>query len=299
MTPEQYVDVIQQVILQNFQPNDPTGSMTVARIGWYARMATGVEPAQVGFAKFRDALAVLEQRGVIRLGENSKNALAAWLLEADAGAPSSQVSHVAAVSTRRDKDDVSHRRFRRLRNGLWIAVVSTSLPGRKFIHRTTGDIRWNLEDPPEPNDSWVEIPHADPVADRADALAFLVDEERASNAQLKTALESDTWFHHFPLALRDVDPLLAARWNRRRSNRVISEVETWAQNNQLPDSVIFDANERPTFRTSPESVQPTPTQDVRSLVLCALRRMTTEELLRLPIPARHMLAVARPELVGV
>jgi|GEM_PF-3075872 len=291
MTPEDYLSKLQRLIAENFHPTDDSGGMTVAKIGTIASRLIGVAPIEVGYAKFKDALLELERQGHVRIGANQKGALSIWVTT------DSAKSEGLSSSTAGAQKDVlnNSKQFRKLRNSLWLAVVSANPDGKRFINRKTGEIRLGQSEDLQLVQDWVQIDHLSVDVDREDAKAFLVDEELDADQDLVATLDQPDWFQKFPSALRQRDFTYATRWNRRRSNRVITNVQEWMRLHDIPMRFIF---ELPTTRVTPsvEDIShraPRNTQrgvDKRAIILEALHQMKTEELLDLPIPARCFIA---------
>ena len=90
-------------------------------------------------------------------------------------------------------------------------------------------------------------------------------------------------------------PALAVAWKRFRSQHVIKAVKNWCEQNAIHDHLVFDELPKP----SPLSRQAaTHDERLKSLLLTAVARMSAEELMKLNLPASHLVAVLRPELLG-
>jgi len=142
MTAEEYIVEIGKIAQSNFVASDPTGAMTAAKLGLIVRQVTHCEPAELGFAKFKDALLEVERRGIIRIGYNSKNAFAFWLC--DTSAPSKTLlSPKIATEGTSNEVSLAHKvfPFKRLRSAVWMAFIGISPVGKRFIHRDSGEIR--------------------------------------------------------------------------------------------------------------------------------------------------------------
>ena len=78
------------------------------------------------------------------------------------------------------------------------------------------------------------------------------------------------------------------QWNRMRTGRVVEFVEKWCAENSVPLASVMDTG---SSSVHPQQIAPHTRIDesVRHQVLDALARMTTEELLEIPIPAKHLI----------
>lgn len=298
MDPEQYLNEVNRIITSNFQPDDSKGSMTAARAGYYVRQVTAADHAAAGFLKFKDVLLELERRGAIRIGSDSKGALAIWLHDQRAIFPrinSFVPTEPASTSACGPPGEANTARFRRLRNPVWLAFVGDFPVGRRFMHKETGIIRKGQQNPPQPSDEWAEITPTEPAIDKADAAAFLRSEGRDTDEHLRTALESPAWFREFAAALESVDPFLAAKWKRRRSNRVIAHAEQWRRQHGVGSELIYESR---TTIPQPVVTPPTTASQLKDALLSAVRQMEVHDLLELRIPAKHLVAALRPELLN-
>lgn len=279
---EDYLSGVQHLVREGFRTNDPSGGMPVAKVAFLAKRALGDHTVH-GFFKFKEVLQQLEERGLIKTGVDSKGAYAIWLLE-----PSATAEPKQALPQNRE-------RFRGLNSRVWFAFVSAIPAGHRFLNRRTGEVQLGASQQLEPADEWVEITVLDSESERAKARQF-VNEKMSGDAEILAAVESPRWYVDFPGLLRERNPQLAAEWNRGRSNRVIEVARGWCERNHVDQSLVF---ERDYFkaRTSAPSTSHAGGQQLKSLLLSALGSLTTEELLRLPIPARQLIAIMRPDLL--
>lgn len=298
MTSEEYLREIERVVRDNFEPSDPTQSMTVARLGLLVRKVTGLEPGQCGFYRFKDALSVLEQRGIIRTGFNSKQAFAFWL-EQPAGKQAELQEQTRGTMPAPPSTSVPPTResIRRLRGPLWFAFVGVTPQGRRFFHRTTGEVAVGQRESPAPIENWVEIHPVNAGEDKADAVRFLESERLDGNEDLQRTLDSPIWFHEFVKALQATDPHVAFRWKRRRSLRVIAEVEKWRAANELSAELIYDLSPTRSRSRPPVFGATKKPADLREIILDILEDMPTQELLNLRVPIRDAVAALRPDLL--
>ena len=65
MNTQEYLGEAFRIISENFHPNDPTGSMTVASVAYIVKCTVG-DHREYGFLKFKDVLAILASQGRLR-----------------------------------------------------------------------------------------------------------------------------------------------------------------------------------------------------------------------------------------
>ena len=279
MTQEEYLAEFVRVLQRHFQPDDSSGSMTAARIGLLVRQVMGKSPQEVGFPQLKDVLAELERRSLIRTGDNTKSAYAVWLTSASATAE-------GAANTTGQTITIP---IRRLRQSVWHAFVAAVPTGRRFLNRETGEVRLGQDAVPAPTENWVEIEPVDQAEQRTDAEQFL-SRETDITPLMRTALESDRWYVDLP---RQLDHFLASRWKRRRTQQIVECVEKWRRRHDLGDNLVY----QPKAKVFPPRRPFETTENLRELLLAAINRMSTEELLALSLPSRHVVRQLRPDLV--
>ena len=290
---EDYLSEVERIISENFRANDPSGGMTAARAGFLVRQTLETTPEQVGLSKFRDALDELARRNRIRVGANSKDALAIWLPDRAAMEPADGESVSSAGQS------PAPPFLPRLRNSLWLAFVSESPVGKRYLHRQTGHIVVGREAPPS-SEGWIEIPAVTPETEKAAADRFVQENNLDGDEDLQTALQSDTWYKDFPERLKQIDDGLSRQWNRSRSQRVHAIVEPWRQSNDIPANLIYEPEtekQQPNQRGR-EASRSDNAGDLRSMLLQAIDRMSVDELMELRIPARYLIAALRPDLLN-
>ena len=284
MDSDGYLLEVNRVIRENFRPNDSSGGMVAATVASFVRQTVRDEQTKFGFLKFKDVLLALQQRGLIKIGENSKGALAIWL--PGCSAPAGSVigaSNPVPVSPA----------FRPLRSEVWHAFVSDTPAGRRFLHRATGELRVGANAPLSPLDEWVEITPLDKDAEREQSRQFIQEKNLLNDPNVSSASDSARWYVDVPDALARIDDQLARAWRRARSNRVIAWVENWCDLNNVDRRLVFQ--QQPLRAASDRSdVEGT---DLREPLLRAIQRMSTDQLLDLAIPARHLIAAIRPRLL--
>lgn len=280
---EEYLRELSLSITEVFQPNDVSGSMTAALLAHQIRQRIGVSHKDGGFSKFKDALIELEGCGLIKTGANSKQAYAVWLTGRSAPIDSTGLS-VTPDSNR-------PKRHRSLRSPLWHAFVSVLPTGRRFFHRTLGDIRSGLKT--SPGEDWVEIIPVSDDEERSEAKEFLELQGLVANREAVDSLESVRWYSLFPEILSKSSPDLAVEWKRSRSDRIIAKVEDWCKVHHLDEEIVFMPQLQPAFHGG--ACQRSDL--LRDSLLNALAKMTTDRLLELNIPTRLLVEVLRPDLL--
>ncbi len=287
MDAEYYIAEVSRIITTNFKPQELLSGMTAARAGLLVRQSLNVEPLTAGYAKFGDVLRELARRDLVRVGPNAKSVLAIWppTERAPVEAPKSAVCNRTPAP-----------RFRKLRNSLWLAFIAESPVGRRFMHRRTGEIKMGQEKCPEPADDWVEVQRFDQSSERDDAYAFLKKEGKDDNQRLVGALNSAHWWRDFAEALKGTDVFLSAEWNRRRSQRVIARAEDWRKANHIDADLLYVMPPSPRAPITP--LVAGRDSRLREALVAAVRQMSTEELLELRLPAKHLVLSLCPDLLS-
>jgi len=270
----------------------------VARLGLLVRKVTGMEPETCGFPRFKDALLVLEEREMLRTGLNNKQAFSFWLSAGSGESCPAECRQTLPVAV--TPLPLPAANFRRLRSDVWLGFVAGTPVGRRFLNRTSGEVKSGQTDVPEPSQSWVELTPIDQKEDKADAIRFLEEEELSGKAELERSLDGGGWFHLFAKSLRKINPSAAFRWKRRRSHRVTAVVEEWRSRNDLRSELIYEVpstQRRPSTTRGFRADANAETLDLRDLVLNILTGMPVEELLDLRVPIREVVAALRPDLL--
>ena len=275
---DSYIAQVQQLILTNIDPR--RGHLTVASLGERlsrANLEASWEDFQ--FRSFLRFIEELQRRGLIRLLQTDKKA---WAV-----APTDLSSLPASVA---------QKSYNPLRKAVWAAFVFSSPTGRRFLHRATGAIRLGLEVSPTPIDEWVEIR---PIADteqKAWAREF-ADAHVSKDEHVSLALEGQDWHKSFPVALSEHSSFkLRIEWNRCRSLKVSSAVETWGLRNSVPLELLFvspEIDSLPQPARSGSSLGCLSDQEARQCILSALANLTTEQLLAIPLPSSVLLEAAK------
>jgi hypothetical protein len=288
MNLEEYLNEVARIIRENFQSNDTTGAMTAAEAGLIVKAIVGQPPGEFGFFRFKDVLQQLEQRGLLELTRTSKNALGLRL----SGVPPTASPPVLPFA--RTTGPEPFLRLRRLRNQVWLALVSEAPEGRRFLSKKTGVVKMGQVAPPGPAEEWVEITSLDQSAEKMEATQFLETEGLADQPEFQQTIASTEWFRELPAALARRSPLLASKWNRRRTARAVALAEALQRAHDIDPALVFE-QVRPRMATPPPSAE---RRNLRALLFSALGQMTTPELLELQIPARYLVSVLRPDLLN-
>lgn len=283
MNTQDYLSESFRIISENFRSNDPTGGMTVASAAYLVKRIVG-NYRDFGFPRFKDVLATLTSEGRLRTGTNSKDAFSLWLTEGT----------VPAAKPIQNPD-----RFRPLRNQVWFAFIASAPAGKRFLHRTTGETRVGCSE--LIGESWVEIQPIPTGDERQNARQFL-EENGVDETEFQEVIDGERWYVDFPQHLAAKSPHLAIGWKRERSSRVIDYVRKWCDQNNVDQEVVFEsfASAKPSnsigLAESARIVGPT-RDGLRGVLLEALQRMSTDDLLHFSIPASHLIAVLRPDLL--
>ncbi len=283
MSTQEYLCDAFRIISENFRSNDPTGGMTAASAAYLVKRIVG-DHRDYGFPKFKDVLAALSTEGRLRTGTNSKDAFSLWLTEGTA--PSA-------------KPFQTSDRFRPLRNQVWFAFIASQPEGKRYLHRTTGEARVGCAE--APGESWAEIDPISSDSERDNARQFLENND-VDDTRIQSAIDGERWYVDFPQQLATKSPHLAVEWKRERSSRVIDYVTKWCDQNDVDQKVAFESfvpvkpPSTTRFAESTRNVGPA-NDDLRGVLLEAIQRMSTDDLLSISIPASHLIAVLRPDLL--
>ena len=283
MNAQEYLSDAFRIISENFHSNDSTGGMTAASVALLVKRIVG-DHRDYGFPKFKDVLAALASEGRLRTGANSKDAFSLWLTE-DAAPPA--------------KPFQSSDRFRPLRNQVWFAFIASQPEGKRYLHRTTGDARVGCSE--SPGESWAEIHPISSDDERNSARQFL-ENKGVDDIEIQSAIDGGRWYVDFPQQLAIKSRHLAVEWKRERSSRVIDHVKKWCDQENVDQEVVFEnfvsAKPPSTMRFAESMRNVGPANDnLRRVLLEAIQRMSTDDLLRISIPASHLITVLRPDLL--
>ena len=269
--------------VRKLQSSGTTNSVDVAYLG-NALLKDQYSWKDHGFGRLSEALEQLQRDGLAELFRDPKGSLHVRTAgePVDPGAvqqPLSLPQHQA--------------RFRPLRSQVWFAFT-TPLPSgqQRLINRRTGAILGGAGSPTDSRDDWAPVVPVDEDEQRRWAKEFLDAEpaEGDDKEVLDTALQVVDWYRQFPARL---DERRRRNWNRRRSERVIDYAKSWAREHRVADAALFVA-----APTSGELQRPPvgPT-DLRRALLDVVAKLPTDDLLALPIQARLVIEVVRPDLL--
>ncbi len=283
MNTKEYLREAFRIIRENFRSSDPSGGMTVAAAAYFVKREVG-DHRDYGFPKFKDVLSALSSEGQLKTGENSKAAYSLWIIEG------------TALPT---KPFQFSDRFRPLRNQVWFTFVASQPERKCYLHRTTGETRVGCSEPP--GESWAAIRPISPDDERDKARQFLKNND-VDDTKLQSAIDCERWYVDFPKQLAIMSPRLAVEWKRERSTRVINYVKNWCNQNDVDQEIVFEkfvpAKQPLASRYAESARNIGPANDtLREVLLEAIGRMSTDDLLRLSIPPSQLIAILRPNLL--
>ncbi len=275
MNANEYVDLALQIIRSNISPQDR--SITAAHLGLVLRRAQPeTDWKTYGFPTLKALLLTMQERRLVELGQNAKEALVVCPLESSFAL----------------QPPPTGRTFNPLAKPFWVAFVVDQPLGRRFFHRPTSTIRMGLLEAPSPEDEWIEIPLISGEVQKGWAREFLKKPDLNQRRELQPSDEPD-WFRTFPARLGAIDPALVKEWNRYRSACVSETVKAWCAKYSINPTVAFQSeSSRPALRSQAKSVQTgygPVTKSARGVILAALARLPIEYLLEIPIPAKYLL----------
>jgi hypothetical protein len=265
LSQSQFLDSVVQVIRANGGERGIKGST----LGQLIRRALPDQHWQAcGFPTLKALLQELVKQQQVRIGNDDQGAFAVWLL-----------AKPADLSPQR-------QRYNPLRQDVWNAFAISYPSGRRFMHRTSGAVRMGQVERPTPADQWAEFEAIGDEEQRKWAREFVAELEGGN--QFTEAVNAEDWFRRFPRELRlSAIPDVGRKWNRVRTERVSAHVRNWCEENKIDPELAFQqqASADLAFRPASASVP----RETRTVVLAALARMTTDELLQIPIPAKYLL----------
>lgn len=273
MTRDEYLDAVFEIIKTN-QVSDR--GLKASTLGNLILTSLGQSWRDFEFPTLKSLLEILSQRSQIRLAADAQNALAVWV-----AASSAPIQRRVGPPSVRKK--------------VWIAFVSANPRGRRFVSRADGSVRMGLTEPPGPAEQWVEVVPIPEDTQKAWVREFLQESGVQLDGALDTALAQTTWYLDVVAYLQKVAPELASKWQRRRSERVADHVNSWSHSNQLDSEFAFDSSggRRRTSEQMGSATQTVAEWQARELVLRALAKMSTQELLEIPIPGKYLFPVGR------
>ncbi len=282
MTAQEYLADVSKAIRTNFYSPDPSGGMLVAILANLVQRTVGHHHTEFGYLKFGDLLRQLEQHGLVRTGFNSKNAYSVWLND--------QTIRPAQAMPGAQTEPP----YRPLRKAVWLAFVATMPLGRRYLNRNTGEVKNEPADHVNEDPDWVEIMPLGSETERAIAQDFL-HKNNIDNGQIEASIKEERWYIELPKLLSVRSPALAIGWKRFRSHHVIRAVKKWCELNRIDEHLVFEDIPK----LSASVVQGSGDRNqLKSLLLAAIARMSTEELMKLNLLASHLVAILLPDLLG-
>lgn len=285
MNIQQFLSAVLDLIRGNYPIGNPDG-LLAARLGVILRQAfPNVNWTSFGFIRLKDLLAELESQGKIRVGPNRSGAFSIWLPDEP-----TNVMSVVAISGKSSS-------WPRLRQEVWYAFISDTPSGRRFLDKNTGAVRIAVSTKPNEEGEWVEIQSVRQDTQRLWAREFLATQAFGDPNQFDAMLAGEDWYRRLAEHLSQQSESSLAAWNRLRTQNTIGIARAWCDEN----SVEFERLLEQDRQHAPRQVIPTasPQEDtLRSALFVALRRMTTPELMELPIRAKYLIQALRPDLVA-
>jgi hypothetical protein len=273
----------------------PDGGIKGAVVGTLLR-ARGIEPSSHGYPKVRDLMAALEAVGKVKTGSDGKLAYTVWVVTKNSPnrtvvpAPRPLLQAEPAKAGRNvDESDLTASSRRMLRQHVYDAFISERLDKPRRIGATSGSLWIGNVPQPTSDIKWCEIQPISATEQQGWGIRFLVNKGWESEPDLVDALRGDDWYRAFPLALASKHGEIArAEWNRKRTARVVKIVDHWATENSISSDLLFEGDAGNTPKIDPSNA--------RRMILAALSRLPTSELLKLPIPARYWLSAESKEV---
>ena len=277
-----FLDYLHATVSQ-VQATSSTESVDVAYLGNV--LAKGEHRYTDHFSRLSEALAQLQQTGRVELFHNTQDALHVRA----AGGSTAPGAHVQPIAL-----PAPQPRFRPLLPPVWLAFT-TPLPQdrQRLINRRTGAVFGGAGAPPSSQEDWLPVAPVPDDEQRGWAAEFLDAEisDDDDKGNLRNALESPDWFRQFPAHLDDHQ---RRAWNRWRSERVVTRVKSWARGHHVADTILFGAG---TATGVPQPPTTNSAVELRRALLAALAKVSTEDLLALPIQARLVVEAVRPDLL--
>jgi len=287
MDRQSYLSAVADLITSNY-PQDKARGLKASEVGLLVRRELPrVNWTDFGFLKLKDVLAELESQGQIRTGIDAKFAYSVWI---------GNENNLRTSERQLMPPPTNLPRFRPLRKPIWTAFVADRPQGRRFLCKTDGMVRMGLYEDPGPGSEWVEIIPVAQDTQRAWAKDFIDQRQLDDPDGLVTTLDTDMWYHDFVTELRKRGPDDARPWLRLRSGKIVKHVQEWVEKNSVPEELVFEAQQPPERSVQVRDFGTS--SDLRAGLMAALESLATDELLQLRIPARNLLAVFRPDLLG-
>jgi len=233
-----------------------------------------------GFRKFRDLLVQLQAMSVLSTHLDHNGTM--YVIPFGSVPPPSRPAPPAAASPKRTTGTLGPPQ--------WRAFLNPDPAGPRWLNRNTGEVRFAVPCP-SPSADWVALSAIPQTTQKSWIHDFVAAQGLKGEPRIQEAMDSPAWYLEFPAALQSINPALAAPWRSFRAGKVNEYVRDWCSENAVdqaslaarpPQSVPLPT-EAPSGDIPPAGG--TPHSGVREAVLRALARMSTDDLLRLSIPA--------------
>lgn len=281
--------------IRDLQAARGVDSIDVAYLG-NALRKEGHDWATHGFERLSAALAQLQQEKLVEILRSEKGALR---VRASSPSDAASLCEPLPLTTAPIAPTTHSGRFRPLRPPIWFAFAAALPEGqRRLLNRRTGMVWSEKTTSPGSELDWVPVIPVVEEEQRRWAQEFLDRPDiTESKEALAESLKIPDWFRRFPAELEKRGPLLVRAWSHLRSTRIIDHVKAWAQKYNVVEEVLF-ATEGTAGRWQAKTlVSSGPISDLRQALLSAIGKMPTQDLLALPIPARLVIEVIRPDLL--
>lgn len=263
MTREDYLDAVLQLIRSN---NQSTAGLKASTLGNLILRSLPDHWTRHGYSALKDLLQELEHRGQVSIGLDAQKMLAIWVKGEHRGTRTKPI---------------------RLRREIWVAFVNQLPRGLRFMNRETGVVLMGQLALPMGDNEWI------PIQPLSSDIQKNWAWEMISEFQLddfRDTLADPLWYLSFPQQLRQSRRDMLTQWNRIRSTKILEAVQAWCTQHGIPIDLITEA--RPSTSdtdTEKATVLTNSTGDnTRQLLLDALARMPTQELLEIPIPGKYL-----------
>ncbi len=274
----------------------PGQLITAAKIGMLLRREfNGPLWKEVGFTSLKEFLTSAEKLGLLQVGESEQGALAAAIIQpvASKGTESSDALRPAESFEKAESLDENAAIQRPLHSAFWRAFALDNPPGRRFLNKTTGEVRLGQRENPDTEESWIEIEPISIDIQRDWAGQFWEKKELGDAAPLKEVFQSSQWYTLFPNLLRSHSEDLVSEWNRHRSSKVARHVFRWAKGNKVNPEFAFTSRGSSASRliksknvsTELESISDA---QMRKFILQAISQAPIDWLMDIPIPAKYL-----------
>jgi hypothetical protein len=290
----EFLSAVVSVIRYN---EGPDSGINAANLGALLRRKAGLNWAEHGFGKLSDVLLELEAQRRIKVERGTGVGIVLRTLS-EAVVAGGEPSKDSCEKTLPAPAQHPRKPTQYLKSVVWNAFIAATPKNRRLFNPQSCQVWLTPDSPPGSADSWRIV---EPITDeeqRAWARDFLLGTPLESEPEVLGSLTRDDWYLRFPQLLRaKMSPNAAAAWNRVRSERTIRHVGSWASRNAVPPEAVFESVP-PLAEKPPNRAAPSAPSALRPALLDAISHMSLDELLAIPIPARHLVAALRPELLG-